>query len=156
MANRQDYRIYFLGAEEGIVRDVLSHYRNLYPNLQICGYQNGYFKSNEEEKVAQKIRDAKPDILFVAMSSPKKEKFINQYKELMDVPFVMGVGGSFDVVAGKVKRAPLWMQSSGLEWFYRLVQEPGRMWKRYLVTNIEFGWALANQAVSMRLRNANG
>jgi len=69
---------------------------------------------------------------------------------------VMGVGGSFDVVAGKVKRAPLWMQSAGLEWFYRLAQEPGRMWKRYLVTNIEFGWALANQAVSMRLRNANG
>jgi|GEM_PF-64604 len=156
LSSRQDYRIYFLGAEEGIVRDVLSYYRNLYPTLQICGYQNGYFKSHEEEKVAEKIRNAKPDILFVAMSSPKKEKFISKYKEIMDVPFVMGVGGSFDVVAGKVKRAPLWMQSAGLEWFYRLAQEPGRMWKRYLVTNIEFGWALANQAVSMRLRNANG
>jgi len=156
LASRHDYRIFFLGAEEGIVRDVLSHYRNLFPNLQICGYQNGYFSSEEEATVAQKIRQAKPDILFVAMSSPKKEKFISQYKEQMNVPFVMGVGGSFDVVAGKVKRAPAWMQSYGMEWFYRLVQEPGRMWKRYLVTNIEFGWALANQAMTMRLRDANG
>lgn len=155
-ANRYDYRIFFLGAEEGIVRDVLTHYRTLYPNLQICGYHNGYFRAEEEVTVAKKIRQAKPDILFVAMSSPKKEKFISQYKEQMNVPFVMGVGGSFDVVAGKVKRAPQWMQQYGMEWFYRLVQEPGRMWKRYLVTNLEFGFALANQAMTMRLRNANG
>jgi N-acetylglucosaminyldiphosphoundecaprenol N-acetyl-beta-D-mannosaminyltransferase len=155
-ANRYDYRIFFLGAEEGIVRDVLTHYRNMYPNLQICGYQNGYFRPEEEATVANKIRQAKPDILFVAMSSPKKEKFISQFKEQMNVPFVMGVGGSFDVVAGKVKRAPQWMQDSGMEWFYRLIQEPGRMWKRYLVTNLEFGFALANQAMTMRLRNANG
>lgn len=155
-ANRYDYRLFFLGAEEGIVRDVLSHYRNLYPNLQICGYQNGYFRAEEEETVAQKIRQAKPDILFVAMSSPKKERFIAQYKEQMNVPFVMGVGGSFDVVAGKVKRAPKWMQNVGMEWFYRLAQEPGRMWKRYLVTNLEFGWALAGQAMTMRLRESNG
>jgi N-acetylglucosaminyldiphosphoundecaprenol N-acetyl-beta-D-mannosaminyltransferase len=72
------------------------------------------------------------------MSSPKKELFLNQYSPLMEVPFVMGVGGSFDVVAGHVKRAPLWMQEMGLEWFYRLLSEPGRMWKRYLVTNAVF------------------
>lgn len=156
LSSRRDYRIFLLGASEDVVRDVVAHYKNMFPNLQICGYQNGYYRPEQEAGVAQKIRDAKPDILFVAMSTPKKEKFISKHKEMMNVPFVMGVGGSFDVVAGKVKRAPVWMQNAGLEWFYRLAQEPGRMWKRYLLTNVEFGWALANQAVSRRLRPVNG
>lgn len=156
MSSRKEYRIFFLGAEEEVVRDVVSHYKKMYPDLNICGYRNGYFKPEEEVKLAKQIRDAKPDILFVAMSSPKKEKFIAKHKETMQVPFVMGVGGSFDVVAGKVKRAPVWMQNSGLEWFYRLAQEPGRMWKRYLFTNVEFGWMLAGKAVSAKLGLANG
>ncbi len=156
LSSRKNYRIFFLGAEEEVVRDVVEHYKKMYPDLTICGYRNGYFKAEEEPRVARKIRDAKPDILFVAMSSPKKEKFINDYKDVMKVPFMMGVGGSFDVVAGKVKRAPLWMQNAGLEWFYRLAQEPGRMWKRYLFTNVQFGWMLAGRAVSLRLGAANG
>jgi N-acetylglucosaminyldiphosphoundecaprenol N-acetyl-beta-D-mannosaminyltransferase len=80
--------------------------------------------------------------LFVAISSPKKENFINKWKSQLGVDFVMGVGGSFDVVAGKVKRAPLWMQKNGLEWFYRLIQEPNRMWKRYLLTNYRYACLL--------------
>lgn len=155
-ASRKGHRVFFLGAEEEVVRDVVTHYRKTYPDLNICGYRNGYFKPEDEAKVARKIRDAKPDILFVAMSSPKKEKFINAHKEMMKVPFMMGVGGSFDVVAGKVKRAPVWMQNAGLEWFYRLAQEPRRMWKRYLFTNVQFGWMLAGRAVSVRLGTANG
>jgi N-acetylglucosaminyldiphosphoundecaprenol N-acetyl-beta-D-mannosaminyltransferase len=156
MSSRENFRIFFLGAEEDVVRDVLSYYQNQFPNLQICGYQNGYFTAEEEQVVAEKICRSNADILFVAMGSPKKEKFISAHKEHMNVPFVMGVGGSFDVMAGKVKRAPVWMQTTGLEWFYRLIQEPGRMWKRYLVTNMEFGMALANQALTMRLRHVNG
>lgn len=153
-ANVNKYRIFFLGAEEDVVRDVVATYKRRYPGLQICGYRNGFFSPSDELAVAKQVRDARPDILFVAMSSPKKEKFINQYMEMMDVPFVMGVGGSFDVVAGKVRRAPLWMQNSGLEWMYRLGQEPGRMWKRYLVTNAEFGWRLANLAVANKVKPA--
>ncbi|WP_373531302.1 WecB/TagA/CpsF family glycosyltransferase [Vampirovibrio sp.] len=156
MSSRKGYRVFFLGADEEVVRDVVTHYRALYPNLKICGYRNGYFSADEEAKVARKIGEAKPDILFVAMSSPKKEKFINAYKGIMNVPFVMGVGGSFDVIAGKVKRAPVWMQNAGLEWFYRLSQEPRRMWKRYLFTNVQFGWMLAERAVSLKLGLANG
>ncbi|MDG5800530.1 WecB/TagA/CpsF family glycosyltransferase [Marinilabiliaceae bacterium ANBcel2] len=79
-------------------------------------------------------------MLFVAMSSPKKEIFVNKYKNLMAVPFVMWVGGSFDVVAGVTRRAPYWMQKIGLEWFYRFIQEPHRMWRRYLVGNSKFIW----------------
>ncbi|MCE3236517.1 MAG: hypothetical protein K0Q50_2708 [Vampirovibrio sp.] len=156
LASQRNYRIFFLGAEEDVVRDVVTNYKRLYPDLQICGYRNGYFSKDEEQDVAEKVREANPDILFVAMSSPKKEKFINQYKELMDVPFMMGVGGSFDVMAGKVQRAPKWMQDAGLEWFFRLIQEPGRMWKRYLVTNVQFGFALAGQVFSGKMRAANG
>lgn len=156
LSNQKGYRVFFLGADEEVVRDVVTHYRALYPALNICGYRNGYFNPDEETKIARKIQQAKPDILFVAMSSPKKEKFINTYKDTMKVPFMMGVGGSFDVVAGKVKRAPLWMQNAGLEWFYRLAQEPRRMWKRYLFTNVQFGWMLAGKAVSHRLGATNG
>lgn len=156
LSSQKNYRLFFLGAEEDIVRDVVTHYKRLYPNLQISGYRNGFFKAEEGRSVAEKIHATKADILFVAISSPMKEKFISDYKELMDVPFVMGVGGSFDVVAGKVKRAPVWMQNAGLEWFYRFSQEPGRMWKRYLVTNFQFGMALAGQAVSIKLRPVNG
>lgn len=156
LASQRNYRIFFLGAEEDVVRDVVTNYKRLYPDLPICGYRNGYFSAAEEKSVAEKIREANPDILFVAMSSPKKEKFINEYKELMNVPFMMGVGGSFDVMAGKVQRAPKWMQNAGLEWFFRLLQEPSRMWKRYLVTNVQFGFALAGQVFSGKMRAANG
>ena len=92
----------------------------------------------ETERLKEQIRDAEPDMLFVAFSSPKKEYWIKKYLDIMNVPFVMGVGGSFDVVAGVTDRAPRWMQDHGLEWFYRFIQEPGRMWKRYIVGNFKF------------------
>lgn len=78
------------------------------------------------------------DMLFVAFSSPKKEYWVHKYIKQLNIPFVMGVGGSFDVVVGVTKRAPLWMQKCGLEWFYRFIQEPGRMWKRYIIGNAKF------------------
>jgi hypothetical protein len=88
--------------------------------------------------VVEKIRSSAAQLLFVAITSPKKEKFINRWREQLGVRFVMGVGGTFDVVAGKVQRAPLWMQKSGLEWFYRVIQEPRRMFGRYATTNTKF------------------
>ncbi|GGI98696.1 hypothetical protein GCM10007978_40640 [Shewanella hanedai] len=91
------------------------------------------------------IRQSGAKLLFVAITSPKKENFINKWQDKLGVDFVMGVGGTFDVVAGKVKRAPLWMQKYGLEWLYRVIQEPGRMWKRYLVTNTKFAWLILKE-----------
>jgi len=138
LSAQKKYKIFFLGAKEEIVNTVVNFYSNLYGKDIIAGYRNGYFKKEEEHNVARQISDSNADILFVAMSSPKKEIFLNTYKDLIQTPFIMGVGGSFDVVAGHVKRAPLWMQKSGLEWFYRVMQEPRRMWKRYLFGNSEF------------------
>lgn len=132
------YRVYFFGAEEEIVKKVVDIYKEKYPELTVAGYRNGYYSDEEEENIVSDIRNSEADILFVAMGSPKKEIFLNKYSEKMKVSFTMGVGGSFDVVAGKVKRAPKWMQAINSEWIYRLVQEPKRMWKRYAVTNSIF------------------
>lgn len=132
------YRIYFFGASKTVVRQVVKIYRNKFPELQVAGYRNGYFSPEEEQKIAGDIGKSRADILLVAFGTPKKEKFIKKYKDIMKVPVIHGVGGSFDVISGKTKRAPVWMQNYGMEWFYRFLQEPGRMWKRYLVTNTLF------------------
>jgi N-acetylglucosaminyldiphosphoundecaprenol N-acetyl-beta-D-mannosaminyltransferase len=133
------YKCFFLGATQDVVNRLVEIYKEQYSDDIIAGYRNGYFEKNEEEQIAKEISDSGANMLFVAITSPKKEIFLNTYKnQLTNVNFVMGVGGSFDVIAGKVKRAPLWMQNSGLEWFYRVVQEPKRMWKRYLVGNTKF------------------
>ena len=135
MAAERNYKLYFLGAKEEVVKRTVDRFNSQYPRLQVAGFHNGYFNDTEEAKIVEDIRDSRADVLFVAMSSPWKEIFISKYMEQMAVPFVMGVGGSFDVVAGGTKRAPEWMQKMGLEWFYRFLCEPKRMWKRYLVTN---------------------
>src|SRR5690606_23045781 len=116
----------------------VSKYTEMYGAGIIAGYRNGYYEKEEEPLIARQIANSNADILFVAITSPKKEIFLRTYKDLIQTPFIMGVGGSFDVVSGKVKRAPLWMQSCGLEWLFRTFQEPRRMWKRYLYTNTSF------------------
>ena len=138
LAAQKGYRIFFFGGKEEIVKSVVDIYTKKYGNQIIAGFRNGYFIKEEEPAIAQQISDSKADILFVAMSSPKKEIFLNTYKDIIQTYFIMGVGGSFDVVAGFVKRAPEWMQQWGMEWFFRVMQEPRRMWKRYLFGNSAF------------------
>ncbi|WP_417792219.1 WecB/TagA/CpsF family glycosyltransferase [Stutzerimonas xanthomarina] len=141
MSAREGLPVYLLGAQEEVVAATARKVDVLYPGLQIAGYHHGYFWDDEAAMV-EKIRASGAKLLFVAITSPKKENFINRWRDQLGVTFVMGVGGTFDVVAGKVKRAPLWMQKWGLEWLYRVIQEPGRMWKRYLITNSKFAWLL--------------
>lgn len=144
MSAKREFPVYLLGAKPEVVEKTAEVVEGLYPNLNIAGFHDGYFWDDEEAVVA-KIRESGAKLLFVAITSPKKENFINKWKDQLDVNFVMGVGGTFDVVAGKVKRAPVWMQNWGLEWLYRVLQEPGRMWKRYLVTNSTFAWLLLKE-----------
>jgi N-acetylglucosaminyldiphosphoundecaprenol N-acetyl-beta-D-mannosaminyltransferase len=139
LAHKKKYKIFFLGAKEQVVLKVVSMYSDKYSSDIIAGYRNGYFDENQEQDIAKQISQSGAHILFVAISSPTKENFLYENKELLkNVNFIMGVGGSFDVVSGLVKRAPLWMQKIGMEWFYRLIQEPKRMWKRYLIGNTKF------------------
>lgn len=138
IANEKQYKIYLFGAKEEVVCKVKSIFEEKYPNLQIVGYRNGYFTEADEDDIVKDMQKSGADMLFVAFSSPKKEYWVHKYIKQLNIPFVMGVGGSFDVVVGVTKRAPLWMQKCGLEWFYRFIQEPGRMWKRYIIGNAKF------------------
>ncbi len=137
MAEEMHFPVFYLGARQEVVKKTAHIMQEKHPQLMVAGYHHGYFWE-DEKTVVKKIHDSGARLLFVAITSPKKENFINQWKDTLGVDFVMGVGGTFDVIAGKTKRAPEWMQQWGLEWFYRLTQEPGRMWKRYLFTNIAF------------------
>jgi N-acetylglucosaminyldiphosphoundecaprenol N-acetyl-beta-D-mannosaminyltransferase len=141
-AAEKGWRVYFLGAREDVVRDVAALHEQQMPGLKIAGCRNGYWKPDEEAEIVRSIAASRPDLLFVAISSPKKEQFLGAYLAQMKIPFAMGVGGSFDVVAGKVKRAPLWMQQWGLEWFYRFLQEPRKMFRRYFIDDLAFFWLL--------------
>ena len=107
-----------------MLQRVLEVVRQKYPGVQIAGSQHGYFTPAEELAIVNKIRVAEPDILLIAFGTPKKELWVKRYLSAMGVPVIHGVGGSFDVMAGVVRRAPFWMQRSGLEWFFRLLQEP--------------------------------
>lgn len=153
LASRKKYRIFFLGAREDILSKVIRVYSDKFGNDIIAGYRNGYFKKEEEAQIAQQIADSNANILFVAMSSPKKEIFLNTYKHLIKTSFIMGVGGSFDVVSGFVKRAPEWMQDWGLEWLFRTIQEPRRMWKRYLFGNSIFIYLVLKEKLKQIFRS---
>lgn len=132
------HRVFCLGATQAVLDAAVANFRALYPALVVAGTQHGYFGVDEEPRVAQMIAASRADIVFIAMTSPRKEQFLAQWSRVLDVPVWHGVGGSFDVASGKVERAPVIWQRLGLEWLYRVKQEPRRLWKRYLVTNTIF------------------
>jgi N-acetylglucosaminyldiphosphoundecaprenol N-acetyl-beta-D-mannosaminyltransferase len=137
-------KVYFLGAESDVLESAVGIIQEKYPDLTISGYHHGYFWE-DETTVVDAIRNSGADLLFVGISSPMKEEFIDRWRDQLGVKFAMGVGGTFDVVAGKVRRAPEWMQNLGLEWLYRVIQEPRRMFMRYLTTNSVFAWMLLTE-----------
>jgi N-acetylglucosaminyldiphosphoundecaprenol N-acetyl-beta-D-mannosaminyltransferase len=140
--NERGYRVYCLGATEEVSQIIERNLARDYPGLTLAGRHHGYYSEAEAQSIADDVRDSKADILLVAMTSPKKERFLAKWMAHMDVPVCHGVGGSFDVYAGLVERAPESWQKLGLEWLYRVKQEPGRLWKRYFFTNISFIWMM--------------
>jgi N-acetylglucosaminyldiphosphoundecaprenol N-acetyl-beta-D-mannosaminyltransferase len=144
------WRVFVLGARDEVLDRAADVLRDRHPGLTLAGMRNGYFKPDEVEGVVEQIRAAEPDILFVAMGTPHKELFLAEYGPSLGVPLVMGVGGAIDVVAGVTRRAPMLFQRLGLEWFYRLMQEPRRMFRRYAVTNARFA-SLLLRALGARL-----
>ena len=139
ISHEKGYKCFFFGATDNIVKEVVKRYSQLYSKDIIAGYMHGYYNIKDEADIVRDIAQSGANILFVAITSPKKEIFLNKFKkELGNVNFIMGVGGSFDVVSGEINRAPLFMQRYGFEWFYRFLQEPRRMWKRYLIGNFNF------------------
>jgi N-acetylglucosaminyldiphosphoundecaprenol N-acetyl-beta-D-mannosaminyltransferase len=144
-------RVYFLGARQEVVAKLADDCARRYPGLVVAGFRNGYFPASEHVAIADEIRAAAPDLLFVGMPSPFKETWCERHRVRLGVPVIMGVGGSFDVLAGFIQRAPRWLQSMGLEWSWRLLMEPRKMWKRYLTTNSEFIWRAGREILARRL-----
>lgn len=137
-ANEEQRSVYFLGARPEVLAQLLNRVRERYPRLVVAGSRDGYFGDDEAASVAAGIADSHADMLFLGISSPKKENFLARFGPELDVPLLHGVGGSFDVLAGVTRRAPDAWQRLGFEWAYRLLQEPGRLWNRYLFTNTAF------------------
>lgn len=144
-------RVYFLGAKPEVVRTLVDRSHAQYPKLQIAGFRDGYFGPEDHLTIVEEIRASGAHMLFVGMPSPFKEIWCERHRQRLEVPVIMGVGGSFDVLAGFIKRAPRWAQSMGLEWFWRLLMEPRKLWKRYLTTNSEFLWLAGREIVTRRL-----
>ena len=136
--SRHGWRVYMLGATPEVLAAAMASLAQRYPGVRFVGSHHGYFSPGEEPDIAAAIAAARPDVLLVGMTSPFKEQFIARWNDTLRVPVSHGVGGSFDVAAGKVQRAPEYWQRMGLEWLYRVLQEPRRLWRRYLVTNTLF------------------
>jgi N-acetylglucosaminyldiphosphoundecaprenol N-acetyl-beta-D-mannosaminyltransferase len=150
-AQEHRLRVYFLGARREVVAALVEWSRAQYPGLEIAGFRDGYFGPHDHTAIVEEIRTSGAHMLFVGMPSPFKETWCQHHRERLEVPVIMGVGGSFDVLAGFIKRAPRWAQSLGLEWFWRLLMEPRKLWKRYLITNSEFIWLATREIIARRL-----
>ena len=155
VAAEKQYKIFLLGTKDRILEKAVNYYRLKYPGLKISGYNNGYWSSGEEDTLVSKINNCSPDFLFLGISSPKKENFIEKNRnKFQSVSFALGVGGTFDIHAGEYTRAPIWMQKIGMEWFWRLLQEPKRMFWRYTVNNMKFLYLLMKDMVKSLKRSA--
>jgi N-acetylglucosaminyldiphosphoundecaprenol N-acetyl-beta-D-mannosaminyltransferase len=150
LCESEGWPVYFLGAKDDVLAAFEVEARRRHPRLRVAGRRNGYFRSDEEPHIADAIRASQARLVLVGISSPAKERFLARNLERMGPVLAMGVGGSFDVWAGRTTRAPVWMQRAGFEWFYRFIQEPRRMWRRYLVGNLRFAWIVLRARLTSR------
>ncbi len=152
LAAREGFGVYLLGAKKAVVDKVAARLQERYPGLILSGVEDGYFSDGEAETRARAVAESGARILVTAMGVPRQEYFIEQYWDRLGVTFAIGVGGSFDVLAGLRSRAPGLMQRAGLEWVFRLAQEPRRLWKRYLTTNAQFLYLMSRELLDRSRR----
>jgi N-acetylglucosaminyldiphosphoundecaprenol N-acetyl-beta-D-mannosaminyltransferase len=151
-AERRGDRVYFLGAKQDVLDRMLEELERRFPDLRVAGSRHGYFSSAEAPGIADEIREAGTDLLFIGVSSPMKELFVRDWSPRTGAQVTHGVGGTFDVLAGEVRRAPIWWQRHGLEWLYRVLQEPRRLGPRYFTTNFAFVVLVARATIRERIR----
>lgn len=156
-AAKKGYRLFFLGGRSGAVEKARENLIKIYPQIKIVGVYSPPFgfenNTEENEKIVEMIKNARPEILLVGLGAPKQEKWIYRHYKETDVPVSIGVGVTFEFISGMVKRAPKWMQRVGLEWSWRLIMEPKRLWKRYLVWDVEFFWLVLKQKIRSKQHN---
>jgi len=155
VAAERGYRVFFLGARRQVLNRAIEEFKRRHPDLLVAGSRDGYFRPEDEQSVIAEIVASRAQLLFLAISSPQKEMWVDDNLRRLGPIVCQGVGGSIDVVAGITRRAPMWMRHSGLEWFFRLLQEPRRMWRRYLQTNSLFLLAVCAAFVRRMLGGAN-
>lgn len=156
---QKNYSVYFLGAKEGVAKQLSAIYQSLYPGIRVAGYYTPPFAASFSEEqnadMLSAINAVKPDVLFVSLTAPKQDIWIHQQLPHLNVKLAIGVGAAFDSEAGSLKRAPILMQKMGLEWFYRFLQEPGRMFRRYFIEAPVFVPLVMLQFLSTLRRNPN-
>lgn len=135
LAARRGWRIYFLGAGSGVAHEAARRLQERYPGLRIAGVSDGYFPRSEDRNVAELIKAARADVVLAAFGNPLQEQWLDRYLAGTGARLGVGVGAFFDFTAGNVRRAPAWMNRWGIEWLWRLVQEPKRLWRRYILGN---------------------
>jgi N-acetylglucosaminyldiphosphoundecaprenol N-acetyl-beta-D-mannosaminyltransferase len=153
LAAQEGYRVFLLGGEDGVAQGAAGILTERCPNLQVVGTYSppfGPFSEEEDRKMVDMIREARPHILFVAFGAPKQDMWIAQHRDELQVPLAVGVGGVFNFLTGRVSRAPQWMQEHGLEWFYRVVQEPKRLWRRYFLHDLPIVARMAMEGMRVR------
>jgi N-acetylglucosaminyldiphosphoundecaprenol N-acetyl-beta-D-mannosaminyltransferase len=153
-AAQEGRSVFLLGALPGVAEQAAARLTSLAPGLRIAGIHPGYFKPEDEEEILAQINAARPDILLVALGVPRQELWIAQHWEQLDVGTALAVGALFDFLAQRFKRAPAWMRRLGIEWTFRLIQEPGRLWKRYLLGNLAFECRVLLAAINPAHRRA--
>ncbi|MCB9101819.1 MAG: WecB/TagA/CpsF family glycosyltransferase [Anaerolineales bacterium] len=151
LSHRQGYRIFFLGAQPGVAEQAIANLKHRYPQLQVAGCYAGSPDPEENEALLQRILPTKPDILLVAYGHPNQDKWIDRNLERLQIPVCIGVGGSFDFLAGTSKRAPRWLQQLHLEWLHRLITQPWR-WRRVWNAVVYFSWLV----LASKLRGVTG
>lgn len=150
-AAEQDMGIYLLGGKPSmdgrpsVAERAAAALRRGCPDLKVVGTHHGYFRPEENDRIVAAINRARPHILFVGMGAPQQETWISQNLDRLQVPVCIPSGGLFDFLSGEIPRAPRWMSDHGLEWFFRLLVEPGRLWKRYSYENARFAWSLGRE-----------
>lgn len=138
-------KFFLFGAAPGIADKAKAKAEELYPGIKIVGTRNGYFKADDEPEIVSQIKNSRADILLAALGVPKQEKWLMKYKDELKIPVSIGVGGTFDVMAGVVKRAPLWMQKARLEWLFRAMLQPSRAGR--LIALPKFVWKVHKQKI---------
>lgn len=148
MANKFKEKIYLLGSIDENLIAASKNIKKNYPKLEITGLRSGYFKPEESISIIENINRSDANILFVGMGSPKQEYWVFEHRNMLKAKIIICVGGLFNVLSGKIKRAPRILQLLGLEWFWRLMMEPKRLWKRYLIDDSVFFWLVLRQKLA--------
>jgi N-acetylglucosaminyldiphosphoundecaprenol N-acetyl-beta-D-mannosaminyltransferase len=148
----QKYRHFFYGGNEGVAQDLATKLAEQF-GIVVAGTYTPPFRpltAGEERDVIARIVDSRPDVLWIGLSTPKQEQWMFDYRAKLNVPVLIGAGAAFDMNSGRLKRAPIWMQEHGLEWLFRLLSEPQRLWKRYLVMIPEAAWSVSLELLKLR------